>query len=139
LLVSYSTFLGRDDGLSGLTRPRLSFGLFSIDLTTPRDYYYFMLVVCVAATAALLWFVSGPWGRTLLAVSIDAERAAFIGINVRRQRIVAFSLAGAVAALTGALVAPWAQIVTPDSMSWLNAAQPMLATLLGGTGSFWGR
>jgi branched-chain amino acid transport system permease protein len=138
LLVSYSTFLGRDDGLSGLSRPRLWFGSFSIDLTPSASYYYFMLIVCAAVTAALLWLVSGPRGRALLAMSIDPERAAFLGLDVKRQRIAAFTLAGAIAALTGALVAPWAQIITTDSMSWLNAAQPMLATLLGGAGSFWG-
>ncbi len=138
LFVSYSNFLGRDDGLSGLTRPRLNFGAFVVDLTPPTAYYYFILIVCAVATAALLWFVSGPRGRTLLAVRIDAERAAFLGIDVKRQRIAAFTLAGAVAALSGALVAPWAQIIATDTMSWLNSAQPMLATLLGGTASFWG-
>src|SRR5262249_3925816 len=33
LFVSYSNALGRDDGLSGLTRPRLDFGAFTVDLT----------------------------------------------------------------------------------------------------------
>jgi len=138
LFVSYSDFLGRDDGLSGLRRPRLDFGAFVIDLTAPGAYYYFILVVCAAVTAALLWLVSGPRGRRLLAMRIDAERAAFLGIDVRRQRIAAFTLAGAIAALAGSLVAPCAQIIATDTMSWLNSAQPMLATLLGGTGSFWG-
>lgn len=138
LFVSYSDFLGRDDGLSGLTRPRLEFGAFSINLTSPTNYYYFILVVCAVLTAALLWFVSGPRGRALLAVRIDADRAAFLGIDVRRQRIAAFTLAGAIAALAGSLAAPWTQIIATDTMSWLNSAQPMLATLLGGTGSFWG-
>jgi branched-chain amino acid transport system permease protein len=138
LLVSYSDFLGRDDGLSGLSRPRLDFGAFSVDLVPTTNYYYFMLLVCAAVTIGLLWLVSGPRGRMLLAVATDAERASFLGIDVRRQRIAAFSLAGGVAALSGSLVAPWTQIITTDSMSWLNAAQPMLATLLGGAGFFWG-
>ena len=53
LFVSYSDFLGRDDGLSGLTRPRLDFWAFSVDLTTPARYYTFMLIVCAAATVIL--------------------------------------------------------------------------------------
>ena len=138
LYTSYTDALGRDDGLSGLKRPRLGFGSFTIDLVPLPHYYYFILFVCVTVTALLLWFVSGPRGRILLAVRIDPERAAFLGVNVRRQRIMAFTLAGAIAALVGAVVAPWAQIVSTDSMSWLSSAQPMLATLLGGAGSFWG-
>ncbi|MET0743889.1 MAG: branched-chain amino acid ABC transporter permease, partial [Microvirga sp.] len=138
LYASYTDALGRDDGLSGLKRPRLDLGSFTIDLTPLPHYYYFILFVSVAVTALLLWFVSGPRGRILLAVRIDPERAAFLGVNVRRQRIMAFTLAGAIAALVGAVAAPWAQIVSTDSMSWLSSAQPMLATLLGGAGSFWG-
>jgi branched-chain amino acid transport system permease protein len=138
LFVSYADFLGRDDGLSGLARPRLELGVVSVSLAAPASYYTFILVVSAAVTAALLWFVSGARGRRLLAVRIDAERAAFLGIDVKRQRIAAFTLAGAIAALAGALVAPWAQIIATDSMSWLTSAQPMLATLLGGAGSFWG-
>ena len=138
LLVSYTDYLGRDDGLSGLMRPILDFGLFAIDLRPPTAFYYFILVSCSLVIAALLWFVSGRYGRILLAVRIDSERAAFLGVDVTRQRIFAFTLAGAVASFAGALAAPWTQIVSTDSMSWLNSAQPMLATLLGGAASFWG-
>jgi branched-chain amino acid transport system permease protein len=43
-----------------------------------------------------------------------------------------------VASLAGGLHAPWAQIVTPDTVSYLHSTQPMLNTLLGGSGFFWG-
>lgn len=138
LFISYSDFLGRDDGLSGLARPVIDLGLFVLDLRSPSAFYYFILVSCGLVTAGLLWFVSGRGGRALLAVRIDGERAAFLGIDVWRKRVFAFTLAGAVGSFAGALSAPWAQIISTDSMSWLNSAQPMLATLLGGTGSFWG-
>jgi branched-chain amino acid transport system permease protein len=138
LFVSYSDFLGRDDGLSGLARPVINFGLFMLDLRPPTAFYYFILISCGLVTAGLLWFVSGRGGRALLAVRIDGERAAFLGMDVWRKRVFAFTLAGAVGSFAGALSAPWAQIISTDSMSWLNSAQPMLATLLGGTGSFWG-
>jgi len=138
LFVSYSDFLGRDDGLSGLVRPVIDFGLFALDLRPPAAFYYFILVSCGLVTAGLLWFVSGRGGRSLLAVRIDGERAAFLGIDVWRKRVFAFTLAGAVGSFAGALSAPWAQIISTDSMSWFTSAQPMLATLLGGAGSFWG-
>jgi branched-chain amino acid transport system permease protein len=86
--IGYTTFLGRDDGLSGLRPPKMDFGLFNVDMASRVSAYYFILVVC--------------------------------------------------AALAGGLAAPWAQIVAPDSVQWLHSAQPMLATLLGGAGFFWG-
>lgn len=138
LFVSYTDFLGRDDGLSGLARPAIDLGVFVLDLGPPTAFYYFILISCGLVTLGLLWFVSGRGGRSLLAVRIDSERAAFLGLDVRRKRVFAFTLAGAIASFAGALAAPWAQIISTDSMSWLTSAQPMLATLLGGAGSFWG-
>ena len=138
LLVSYTKFLGRDDGLSGLARPRSISALFVLDLTSQTAFYYFILAVCASSRRRSSGWCQARSEGALLAVRIDSERAAFLGIDVRRQRLIAFTLAGAIAAFAGALAAPWTQIVSTDSMSWLTSAQPMLATLLGGAGSFWG-
>ena len=47
-------------------------------------------------------------------------------------------ISGGVAAFAGALYAPWTRIVTLEEVHWLQSLQPMLHTLLGGVGSFWG-
>jgi branched-chain amino acid transport system permease protein len=86
-----------------------------------------------------LWaFVLGERGRALRSLAQDAERAAFVGIDVYRNRVLAFALSGGIAGLCGGLAAPWIQIVTPDMSHWSHSAQPMLNTLLGGAGVYWG-
>jgi branched-chain amino acid transport system permease protein len=82
--------------------------------------------------------VNGHLGRAMQAVRIDPERAAFVGIDVWRIRVLSFTISGAFAAVAGALLPPWGQIVTPDYVNWLHSAQPIFATLLGGVGFFWG-
>jgi branched-chain amino acid transport system permease protein len=82
--------------------------------------------------------VLGERGRALRSIAQDPERAAFVGIDVYRYRILAFALSGGVAGLCGGLAAPWIQIVTPDMSHWSHSAQPMLNTLLGGAGAYWG-
>jgi branched-chain amino acid transport system permease protein len=87
----------------------------------------------------LLWcLVHSRTGRVFLAIKQDAERAAFIGIDVQRYRLLSFMVSGAVAALAGGLFAPWTRIVTLDQVDWLASTQPILNTLLGGAGTFWG-
>jgi branched-chain amino acid transport system permease protein len=138
IAISSSTRLGREDGLASIPKAAMDLGFTRIDLSDPRAYYLFMLVVGLAVVA-MLWVVChGPFGRTLQSIRQDAERTAFLGINVGRHRLQAFVLSGAVAAVSGALYAPWAQIVTPESAHWLHSTQPMLASLLGGAQSFWG-
>ncbi|WP_414475570.1 branched-chain amino acid ABC transporter permease [Microvirga sp. M2] len=138
ILVGYSTALGREDGLASIPRPTLGLGFTSFDLTSGEAYYWF-LCIAVAAIAGFLWLIAhGPFGRILVSIRQDAERTAFMGINVPAYRLAAFTISGATSGMAGALYAPWAQIVTPESAHWLHSTQPMLASLLGGAQSFWG-
>ena len=52
---------------------------------------------------------------------------------LRRYRLAAFTIAGALSGLAGALFAPFQGTVVPDFANWV-----MLMTLLGGPGSFFG-
>lgn len=138
VLIGYSEFFGHDEGLSAIPRPVIGLGFASIDLNNPLTNYYFVFVVCALATGLMWLLVHGHVGRAMQAVRIDAERASFVGINVWRVRVFAYTLSGAFAAVAGSLLAPWGQIVTPDYVNWLHSAQPIFATLLGGVGFFWG-
>ncbi|MCC6987604.1 MAG: branched-chain amino acid ABC transporter permease [Acidobacteria bacterium] len=138
LLLSYAKVLGAEDGLSNIPRPRIGLGVATLDLTSAHAYYGFLLVAVGLATAALWWLLHSRYGRTFQIIREDAERAAFLGTPVARYRVLAFMISGGVASFAGALYAPWARVVTLDEVNWLQSLQPMLYTLLGGAGSFWG-
>lgn len=137
-LIGYSTYLGRDEGIPSIERPVMEFGLFQIDMSNQIQGYYFIFFMSLLALVLMWLLLHGYVGRRMKAVAIDPERAAFVGVDVWRVRVLAFTIGGAFAAFAGCLVVPWAQIVTPDLVMWLHSAQPMLATLLGGAGYFWG-
>lgn len=138
LLIVNAGVLGRNDGLAGLTRPTLAMGSWRLDLAVGDNFYYCIVVVCGLLIAFVRWLIDTSFGRALQAIKQDPERAEFLGIPVRRHRLAIFVLAGAVTATAGALVAPWAQIVTPDLAHWANSTNPILYTLLGGSTYFWG-
>lgn len=138
LLIANTAVLGRNDGLAGLPRPALGLGDWRIDLAAGDNFYFFIVAVCALLILLIRWIVDTPFGRALQAVKQDPERAEFLGIPVRMHRLVIFTLAGATTAAAGALVAPWAQIVTPELAHWSNSTSPILYTLLGGSAYFWG-
>jgi len=139
IVVGYSEVLGRDDGLSGIPRKDIDLGLFTVPLAAGLNaYFWFLCVVFVIVTALLWWLCSNRFGRVLRSIRQDAQRASFLGIKVSRYRLWAFTIAGAVAAFAGGLQAPWTQIVTPDTATYLHSTQPMLNTLLGGADFFFG-
>lgn len=138
LFLSSFSLLGREDGFTGIKRPVLEFGLFRIDLSQGDKYYYFV-VLCSGLLSALIWWVKySPMGRVLRSIQQDPERAAFLGINVAANRLIAFVIASGATAMAGALYGPWLQLLTPDVAHWTLSARPILYSLLGGVQSFWG-
>jgi branched-chain amino acid transport system permease protein len=51
---------------------------------------------------------------------------------VRRTIYIAFVTAGLFAGLSGALLAPLEQTVSPSTAHWTKSAEPVMATLIGG-------
>ena len=138
LLLSSSQALGRDEGISGIPRPNIDLGVLDLILQSTDHYFWFVFAVCGSMALLLWWLTAGSFGRVLRAIRQDPERTAFLGLNVRRYRLLSFAISGGVAALAGGLQAPWVQIVTPDAANYLVSMQPMLSTLLGGAAFFWG-
>ena len=103
------------------------------------DYYYFTCLILVALCIWLLRRIVGsPFGRMLTTIRENAERAEFIGVNVRRYELAAFVIAGAFAGLAGGLFGIFNRGVFPDFAYWTKSSEVLIMTLLGGMGTFWG-
>ena len=103
------------------------------------DHFYLVTVVLVALCLwALRRVVGSPFGRMLTTIRENAERAEFIGVNVRRYELAAFVLAGAFAGLAGGLFGIFNRGVFPDFAYWTKSSEVLIMTLLGGMGTFFG-
>jgi branched-chain amino acid transport system permease protein len=125
------------DGIAGFTVTSLGLG-FDLALGNPSVYYHVVLVVVVLATALLYLICRSSFGLILRAIRQNPERVAFCGLNVRSYRLAAFTLAGAFAGLAGGLMAPFLRIASPELVHWSMSAEPVLMSILGGTGYFLG-
>jgi branched-chain amino acid transport system permease protein len=103
------------------------------------EYFYFLTLILVALSLWLLRRIVGsPFGRMLTTIRENAERAEFIGVNVRRYELAAFVLAGAFAGLAGGLFGIFNRGVFPDFAYWTKSSEVLIMTLLGGMGTFYG-
>jgi branched-chain amino acid transport system permease protein len=134
VVIAKTSFFGRNDGLTGIPRPRIG----PIDLAQGQAYYVFVILVTAVLIAILWWVSHSRLGRSFRAVRLDPMRAAFLGIDVRRRQLQAFAISGACAATAGGLMGPLTSIVSPDLAHWGESTKPILFTLLGGAGHFWG-
>jgi branched-chain amino acid transport system permease protein len=103
------------------------------------EYFYFVTLITVATCLWVLRRIVGsPFGRMLATIRENAERAEFIGVNVRRYELAAFVLAGAFAGMAGGLFGIFNRGVFPDFAYWTKSSEVLIMTLLGGMGTFYG-
>lgn len=103
------------------------------------EKFFFVALVLSALCIALMRRISdSPFGRILNTIRDNAERAQFIGIDVRRYQLIAFTIAGGFAGLAGALFGIYKRGVFPDYAYWAKSAEVLIMTILGGIHHFWG-
>ncbi|WP_028602954.1 branched-chain amino acid ABC transporter permease [Ottowia thiooxydans] len=109
-------------------------GVFELgSLVVPADRVYATLVglVLIGALAALMRFTQ--LGRAIVAVRMDREAAALLGIPVRRTYAIAFGLGAFMAGSAGALLSAIFPISPVASADYLGKA--FVICVLGGLGS----
>lgn len=107
-------------------------------LARPLTGYLFIVGVTMVCLVVLWLMAQSPFGLVLRAARDDRERARALGINVYLHQLCAFVIAGAFAALAGCLFVVANQATYPTMFDWLQSGDPVLAAVIGGTGSFAG-
>jgi branched-chain amino acid transport system permease protein len=103
-----------------------------------HQYYYYVLAV-FAICVLLMWvIVHSPFGKALQAIRDNETRAEFIGIRIRRYRLIAFVISGVFTGIAGALWAPLNGLASPDVLIWTFSGEIVFMTVLGGFRTFVG-
>ena len=127
---------GGDNGLLDIPRPSLSvFGHVLWPLASPWQFYGFVAVIFMTAFWLLLKVSRSTFGRTLLAVRDNEERAGAIGYNLKLLKLQAFVISGAVTGLAGALHAMMTGIAPLANAEYHTSEMILVMTVIGGTGN----
>lgn len=134
LMISLDAF-GGDDGLSLAGRSQFGLGL---DLSRDDTFYYLVLVLGVLVFILLQRLLNSGFGHALQAIRENEPRMQALGFPVYRIKLMAFTLAGALAGLAGALLANQGGFVSPSMMQWSESGMLMVMVILGGVGHLYG-
>jgi branched-chain amino acid transport system permease protein len=79
-----------------------------------------------------------PFGRLVAAVRENETRSQLLGYDIRRYKLLVFTLGGAIAGFAGAGYAAWGQFINPAVFNLQQAAYVVIWVLVGGRRSLLG-
>jgi branched-chain amino acid transport system permease protein len=101
--------------------------------------YYAVGAVVLVCYFAMQRIIHSPFGRVMIAIRENEERARAVGYDVFRFKLVAFAISGFFAAVAGALFAGYRRSVAPENtFDLFVTADALLASIVGGFGTLAG-
>jgi branched-chain amino acid transport system permease protein len=102
-------------------------------------FYYMFLVLLVLTVAFAAWIRRTKFGTGLLAIREDEDKAAAIGVNTTRYKVLAYAASAVPIGVAGVVYAYFLTFLNPiGAFSLLTAVTIVLSALLGGRGTLWG-
>lgn len=124
---------GGENGLQGIPRE-----LFGLDLSDPFFFYYAALPFILAGLFAAWRIVRSPFGRVLMSIRDNPNRARALGYSIDRYKLLAFVLSAALSGLAGGLFTVGHGFASLQGVYWTTSGQAVMMVVLGGIGTLWG-
>lgn len=131
----YTQTFGGSDGIQGLPDAQLWPG---VAIDTPVRKYYVVLAYLLAAWAVCRVVVGSHFGRVLVAIRENEDRARFLGYDVQRYKMGACLISALLTGLGGAIYPFRSAFATPDLMVWTESGEFIISVMIGGLGTLVG-
>ncbi|SFE98718.1 branched-chain amino acid ABC transporter permease [Alteribacillus iranensis] len=134
LISSGMNLWGGADGMSTMVRANFGFG----NIASSTGLFYMIGVFFVLSYFLLKVYTSSPMGKILKGVMENESRMTALGFNPKIFKTAAYTLAGGMAGIAGALYIYKNQFVSPELFSVHTAAEAMIMVFIGGYGTIFG-
>ena len=122
-------------GIMGIPAPT-AIGPLTFD--TPRSIYYLVFFFLVLGVWVMRRVVDSLLGRTFMAIRNGDDLAEALGVNLMRNKLLAFSLSVLYAGLAGALYAGFVRFLGPDLAGVEHTFDMTMYMVIGGLGTVLG-
>jgi branched-chain amino acid transport system permease protein len=114
-------------GISGIPIPD-----FLSRTAHPDRLYFVTLALALAVYATLRYVARTPFGLTLQGIRDDPVRMSSLGYNVTLHRMLAFTFAGFIAAISGILFVWWNAQIAPSTIGLSATIDVLVIAVIGG-------
>jgi ABC-type branched-subunit amino acid transport system ATPase component/ABC-type branched-subunit amino acid transport system permease subunit len=134
IIYRWTSFTGGEDGYGGMDRPTIMGLDFNDQLV-----FFFVVFIIFTAVSILAWrIVRSPFGSVLKAIRENSQRAAYIGYNVRRYRLIVFIVSAFIVAIAGSLFPFLKYYIGAELVHVQHSGEILAMSILGGSRHFLG-
>ncbi len=126
--LSYKPLFGGPDGISNI--PTLK--IFGFSPANYNEWFYVLIAIVLIIALLVERIRRSQLGRSLSAIRDNEIAAQTLGINVYMTKVIAFTIAGVLAAIAGSLYAMHSQFVSSDMFTFERATSYIIMAMLGG-------
>lgn len=105
------------------------------DLSQSDNRYFAALILFAIAFVFIGWLVQTRFGKTLVAIRENPERARMLGYNIQRHKLLAVVISGTLSGMAGAAYALLFGYAGASFAAVQYSIYPLLWVLLGGAGT----
>jgi branched-chain amino acid transport system permease protein len=130
--------LGGYNGMTMIPTPGGELPFMSGGPLSPTGLLYFVGGLLLVVLAMSITLARSSFGRILQGIRENEQRAELLGFDIRWRKTAIFTVAGAIAGLSGGLFAAWGNFINPEVFSLPQAALVVIWVLVGGRGTLYG-
>lgn len=131
---------GGEDGVGGFPIPPFNIpGIVSIDIADPIKFYYFAMAV-LGVSIWIIWFITKtPFGSIQVGIRDNAMRVDYLGFKVPQTKALILIISSGFAGIAGSIYALFQNLISADDAFHVgNSFAPIIMTVVGGVGNFFG-
>lgn len=109
-----------------------------LDIRQPANFFFFVLLVLLITIILFKYMDQSILGVSFRAIKVNERKMRFLGYSTFKIKWIGFTLASILSALSGSLYAINFGFVNPHLGTPHRAAEVLVATLIGGSGTVYG-
>lgn len=130
----WTALTGGENGLGGIERRQI----LGLQLDDPWTFYIFVAALAMVVGGFMLRLSHSPFGKVLVAIRENEQRASFVGYPVQQYKLVAFVISAGVTGFAGGLFVLNHRIASAEMLSVPFSGELLAMVLIGGMRSFAG-
>jgi len=104
----------------------------------PAQLFRFFMGVLIVVYIALRILIASDFGRISIGIRENETRAALLGYDIRRHKVIVFAIGSGIAGLSGAMWATYQSFIDPNAFSMEMSAKALIWVMAGGVGTLLG-